>query len=112
MPPDPESTTRSHGAEDLTTAFGLSKEEIRRIVLDKLRVVYHDWHFSEVPFADFLSDACERREDPRAFVIALVAALLAGTSDAIERINYAYAATCRRRCAARPRPPWLARWAH
>jgi hypothetical protein len=103
MPPDPGSTTQSHGAEDLTTAFGLSKEEIRRIVLDKLRVVYHDWHFSEVPFADFLSDAGERREDPRAFVIALVAALLGGISDAIERNNEAIAAALARRRRARPR---------
>ena len=74
MPPDPGSATGSRHGADLTTAFGLSKEEVRRIVIDKLRVVYHDWHFAEVPFADVLSDAGERREDPRAFVIALVAA--------------------------------------
>src|SRR5207249_831693 len=60
MPPDPGSTTGSRHGADLTTAFGLSKEDVRRIVLDKLRVVYHDWHFTEVPFADFLSDAGER----------------------------------------------------
>ena len=103
MPPDPGSTTGSRHGADLTTAFGLSKEDVRRIVLDKLRVVYHDWHFSEVPFADFLSDAGERREDPRAFVIALVAALLGGISDAIERNNEAIAAALARRRRARPR---------
>src|SRR5437899_509323 len=70
MPPDPGSTTGSRHRADLTTEFGLSKEEIRRIVLDKLRVVYHDWHVSEVPFVDFQWDAGERREDPSAFVIA------------------------------------------
>ncbi len=103
MPPDPGSATGSRHGADLTTAFGLSKEEVRRIVIDKLRVVYHDWHFTEVPFADFLSDAGERREDPRAFVIALVAALLGGISDAIERNNEAVGAAppC---SAARPKP--------
>ena len=103
MPPDPGSTTGSRHGADLTTAFGLSKEDVRRIVLDKLRVVYHDWHFTEVPFADFLSDAGERREDPRAFVIALVAALLGGISDAIERNNEAVAAALARRRRARSR---------
>jgi len=103
MPPDPESATGSRHRADLTTAFGLSKEDVRRIVIDKLRVVYHDWHFTEVPFADFLSDAGERREDPRAFVIALVAALLGGISDAIERNNEAIAAALARRRRARPR---------
>ena len=103
MPPDPGSATGSRHRADLTTAFGLSKEDVRRIVLDKLRVVYHDWHFTEVPFADFLSDAGERREDPRAFVIALVAALLGGISDAIERNNEAIAAALARRRRARPR---------
>jgi hypothetical protein len=103
MPPDPGSATRSRHGADLTTAFGLSKEEVRRIVIDKLRVVYHDWHFTEVPFADFLSDAGERREDPRAFVIALLAALLGGISDAIERNNEAIAAALARRRRARPR---------
>jgi hypothetical protein len=83
--------------------IGLNKQEVRRIVLDKLRVVYQDWHFTEEPFADFLSDAGERREDPRAFVIALVAALLGGISDAIEKNNEAVAAVFARR--RRPRPP-------
>lgn len=83
-------------------ALGLNKEEVRRIVLDKLRVVYQDWHFAEVPFADFLSQPGDRREDPRAFVIALVAALLGGISDAIERNNEAVAAGLARRRRARP----------
>ena len=103
MPPDPGSATGSRHGAGLTAAFGLGKEEVRRIVIDKLRVVYHDWHFTEVPFADFLSDAGERREDPRAFVIALVAALLGGISDAIERNNEAIAAALARRRRARPR---------
>src|SRR5438093_12361062 len=87
MPPDPGSATGSRHGAGLTTAFGLGKEEVRRIVIDKLRVVYHDWHFAEIPFADVLSDAGEGREDPRAFVIALVAALLGGSCDAVVMIN-------------------------
>jgi hypothetical protein len=82
-------------------ALGLNKEEARRIVLDKLRVVYQDWHFTEGPFADFLSEPGDRREDPRAFVIALVAALLGGISDAIEKNNEAVAEALVRRRRAR-----------
>lgn len=81
---------------------GLNKEEVRRIVLKKLRVVYQDWHFAEVPFADFLSEPGDRREDPRAFVIALVAALLGGISDAIEKNNEAVAAAFTRRRRTQP----------
>jgi hypothetical protein len=29
---------------------GLTKEEIRRIVLSKLRIVYRDWRFTKGPF--------------------------------------------------------------
>ena len=66
---------------------GLSKEEIRRLVLAKLRVVYRDWNLHDLPFADLLGAPGERRDDPRAFVIALVAALLGGISEAIEQNN-------------------------
>jgi hypothetical protein len=65
-------------------ARGLSKEEIRRIALAKLRVVYREWGI-KTPFARVESGARTRREDPRAFSIALVAALLGGLSEAIER---------------------------
>jgi len=88
---------------------GLNKEEVRRIVLEKLRVVYQDWDFAEVPFADFLSEPGERREDPRAFVIALVAALLGGISDAIEKNNETLAAAFARRRRARPHRPGSSR---
>jgi hypothetical protein len=103
MPRDPGSESGSQDEADRRSAVGLSKEEVRRIVIDKLRVVYRDWHFAEVPFADFLSEAGERREDPRAFVIALVAALLGGISDAIEQNNEAVAAALVRHRRARPR---------
>jgi hypothetical protein len=69
------------------TAAGLSKDEIRRIVLDKLRVVYDDWGFDARPFEDFMTAAGERRDDARAFVIALVAAVVGGMSEAIDRNN-------------------------
>lgn len=67
--------------------MGLSKEEIRRMVLDKLRVVYRDWNCHELPFSDLLDAPGARRDDPRAFVIALIAALLGGISEAMERNN-------------------------
>ncbi len=57
--------------------IGLSKDAIRRIAPEKLEVVYRDWNLREPPFADFATEAGERREDARAFLIALIAALLA-----------------------------------
>jgi hypothetical protein len=75
----------------MSQTVGLHKEVIRRIVLDKLAVVYHDWGFVEPPFADFATTPGERRDDGRAFIIALVAALLGGVSEAIERNNEALA---------------------
>jgi hypothetical protein len=68
---------------------GLSKTEIRRIVIDRLRTVYAEWGIDSAPFDDLVPTAGERREDPRAFVIALVAAVVGGMSDAIERNNAA-----------------------
>jgi hypothetical protein len=79
--------------------IGLHKDAIRRIALEKLEVVYRDWNFHEPPFADWAIEAGERRDDARAFVIALVAALLGGLSDAIEQNNTAIA-----EALARPGP--------
>jgi hypothetical protein len=81
--------------------LGLSKEEIRRIALTKLRVVYREWGI-ERPFARAESGLRTRRDDPRAFVVALVAALLGGLSEAIERNTRALAAELR---GARRAPP-------
>jgi hypothetical protein len=66
---------------------GLSKDEIRQIVLRKLQVVYDDWGLHGRPFEDFMAAAGERREDARAFVIALVAALVGGFAEAMARNN-------------------------
>ena len=67
--------------------MGLSKDEIRHIVLEKLQVVYDDWGLAARPFEDFMTAAGERREDARAFVIALVAALVGGFAEAMDRNN-------------------------
>jgi len=66
---------------------GLTKDEIRQIVLDKLRVVYDDWNIPGRPFEDIMTAPGERREDARAFVIALVAGLVGGVAEAIHRNN-------------------------
>jgi hypothetical protein len=86
------------------TTLGLNKDAIRQIALRKLEVVYRDWHFKDPPFADFATEAGERREDARAFVIALAAALLGGLPDAIEQNNKAIAAVLARRGSGRHRP--------
>ncbi len=78
-------------------SIGLHKEAIRRIALGKMDVVYQDWNFNEPPFADVATTAGERRDDARAFVIALVAALLGGLSEAIEQNNKAIAKAVARR---------------
>jgi len=74
-------------------SIGLHKDAIRQIALEKLDVVYRDWNFHEPPFADFATAPGERRDDGRAFIIALVAALLGGLSEAIEQNNAAIAET-------------------
>jgi hypothetical protein len=51
----------------MSQTVGLPKAVIRRIVLDKLAVVYRDWRFDEPPFADFATTPGERRDDGRAF---------------------------------------------
>ena len=73
-------------------SIGLRKDAIRRIALEKLEVVYRDWNVTGSPFADFATEAGERREDARAFLIALVAGLLGGLSEAIDRNNEVIAA--------------------
>ena len=81
----------------MSATIGLPKDKIRRIALAKLAVAYRDWGFDEAPFADFATEPGERREDARAFIIALVAALLGGLSDAIEHNNAAITAAPARR---------------
>jgi len=76
---------------------GLDKQEIRQIVLDKLRTIYAEWGIDGVPFEDVVPNAGERRQDPRAFVIALVAGVVGGLSEAIERNNAAIAEAVLRR---------------
>jgi hypothetical protein len=66
---------------------GISKEEIRRIVLSKLRVVYRDWRFKNAPFWHQTPKAGQRRGDAWSFETALLAALLGGLSEAIEKNN-------------------------
>ena len=76
---------------------GLDKQEIRRIVLDKLRVVYDEWGVDGAPFEDMVPSAGERRHDPRAFMIALVAGVVGGLSEAIERNNLSLTEAWQRR---------------
>ena len=82
---------RGHGE------VGLSKEEVRRIVLDRLRTVYDEWGVDGGPFNDIVSSAGERRDDPRAFVIALVAGVVGGLYEAMERNNAALVEAWQRR---------------
>lgn len=88
----------------MSQVIGLSKEAIRRIALAKLAVVYRDWGLHEAPFADFASEPGQRRDDARAFVIALVAGLLGGITDAISENNKAIAAARSRRRRPRASP--------
>lgn len=88
---------KSGAARHASGVAGLGKDEIRQIVLEKLRVVYDDWGFDGRPFEDFMTTAGERREDARAFVIALVAALVGGFSEAIARNNACLVGAQRRR---------------
>jgi hypothetical protein len=68
---------------------GLTKEQVRRIVLAKLRIVYRDWRLTNRPFGRRDPNVGRRREDAQAFETALVAALLGGLSEAIEKNNQA-----------------------
>lgn len=69
--------------------IGLSKEEVRRIVLSNLRIVYRDWRMTKPPFWRRSPKPGNRRGDARSFETALLAALLGGVSEAIERNNHA-----------------------
>jgi len=70
-----------------TDRIGLTKEQVRRIVLSKLKIVYRDWAFAKGPFWHREPKAGQRRIDPRSFETALLAALLGGLSEAIEKNN-------------------------
>jgi hypothetical protein len=71
----------------LKNCIGLTKEQVRRIVLSKLKIVYRDWTFTKGPFWHREPKAGHRRVDPRSFETALLAALLGGLSEAIEKNN-------------------------
>src|SRR5437667_5131552 len=76
---------------------GLRKEQIRRIVLSKLKIVYRDWRFNKGPFWHREPKAGHRRSDPRSFETALLAVLLGGLSEAIEKNNHALSTALGRR---------------
>ena len=67
---------------------GLTKEQVRRIVLGKLKIVYRDWQSKDNPFSNRRRSG-NRGHDARAFETALVAGLLGGLSEAIEKNNHA-----------------------
>jgi hypothetical protein len=69
-------------------SIGLTKEQIRRVVLAKLKVVYRDWNFKDSPFSNRRRSG-NRRNDSGAFDAALIAGLLGGLSEAIELNNQA-----------------------
>ncbi len=93
-----------------TDHLGLTKEQVRRIVLSKLKVVYHDWSLADAPFSDRGVRGGSRRGNERAFETALVAGLLGGRSKAIGKNNAALVKTLgrtdrpRKRAARRERP--------
>jgi hypothetical protein len=72
----------------MKVGIGLTKEQIRRIVLTKLKIVYRDWRFKANPFSNRRRSG-NRQNDARAFETALVAGLLGGLSEAIEKNNHA-----------------------
>jgi len=47
---------------------GLTKEQLRRIILAKLRIVYRDWRLPNRPFGRRDPNAGRRREDAQTFV--------------------------------------------
>jgi hypothetical protein len=71
-----------------TGSLGLTKEQIRRVVLAKLKVVYRDWNFKDNPFSNRRRSG-NRQNDSGAFDAALIAGLLGGLSEAIELNNQA-----------------------
>ncbi len=70
----------------MTKNIGLTKEQIRRIVLSKVKIVYRDWRSKESPFSNRRRSG-NRRNAPQAFETALVASLLGGLSEAMEKNN-------------------------
>ena len=72
----------------MKVGMGLTKEQVRRIVLGKLKIVYRDWQSKDNPFSNRRRSG-NRRNDARAFETALVAGLLGGLSEAIEKNNHA-----------------------
>ncbi len=71
----------------MKVGIGLTKEQVRRIVLGKLKIVYRDWESKDNPFSNRRRSG-NRRDDARAFETALVAGLLGGLSEAIEKNNH------------------------
>jgi hypothetical protein len=84
-----------------TGHLGLTKEQVRRIVLSKLRIVYHDWKLADGPFRGWDVRAGSRRGNEHAFETALVAGLLGGLSEAIEKNNQALTKVLNRVSGAR-----------
>jgi hypothetical protein len=80
----------------MKAGIGLTKEQIRRIVLTKLKIVYRDWRFRDDPFSNRRRSG-NRQNDARAFETALVAALLGGLSEAIEKNNHVLLTALRRK---------------
>src|SRR5258708_39418933 len=68
---------------------GLTQEQVRRIVLARLRIVYRDWRLTNRPFGRRDPNAGRRREDAPSLETALVAALLGGLPAAIAKNNHA-----------------------
>ncbi len=71
----------------MKVGIGLTKEQVRRIVLGKLKIVYRDWQSKDNPFSNRRRSG-NRGTDARAFETALVAGLLGGLSEAIEKNNH------------------------
>ncbi len=71
----------------MKVGIGLTKEQVRRIVLAKLKIVYRDWQSMDNPFSNRRRSG-NRGHEARAFETALVAGLLGGLSEAIEKNNH------------------------
>jgi hypothetical protein len=84
--------------------LGLTKEEVRQIVLTKLAVVYRDWNLGHAPFWGRTARPGSRRSNGEAFETALVAGLLGGLSEAIEKNNRALMAAFGRKDGATRTP--------
>ena len=67
--------------------LGLSKRQIRRIMLDKLRVVYDEWGLDRPPVEAVTTPGDDSRDDRRGLLGAVTAALVDGCVDAVDRNN-------------------------